>query len=288
MQRKMDNKLKSTLNKQTITIITAVYNSATAIRDCLKSIGSQTVNCEHLIIDGASSDATLETIHLIAPSARIVSEPDNGIYDAMNKGLRLADGDVIGILNADDLYSHEKVLERVADAFADPSVDACYGDLVYVKEQETRNEKRGTRFKPQNPILQTQNFQVVRYWKSGPFHHDKFYWGWMPPHPTFFVRRRVYEKYGLFNLDLGSAADYEMMLRFLLKHRIKVAYIPEVLVKMRVGGVSNASIKNRMRANHKDRKAWEVNGLKPYPWTLCMKPLRKIPQWLQRPPKKQY
>ncbi len=105
----------------------------------------------------------------------------------------------------------------------------------------------------------------------------------MPPHPTFFVRRSVYEKYGAFNIALGSAADYELMLRFLVKHRISAAYIPEVLVKMRVGGVSNASLKNRLTANRMDRRAWEVNGLKPYPWTLLMKPLRKLPQYFHKP-----
>jgi len=202
----------------------------------------------------------------------------------MNKGLNIATGEIVGILNADDFYADEYVLDRVADLFVDPSVDACYGNLVYVKEQGKRSEKRWTRLITQNSKLKTQNFQVVRYWKSGPFEANKFYSGWMPPHPTFFVRRTVYEKYGLFNLDLGSAADYELMLRFLLKHRINVAYIPEVLVKMRVGGVSNANLSNRLRANQMDRKAWEVNGLKPSPWTLWLKPRRKIPQWWQRPP----
>jgi glycosyltransferase len=124
---------------------------------------------------------------------------------------------------------------------------------------------------------------IVRYWCSGTFQPQKFYWGWMPPHPTFYLRRSVYEKYGLFNLELGSAADYEIMLRFLLKHRIRVAYIPEVMVHMRTGGTSNASVGNRLRANRMDRKAWEVNGLRPYPWTLPAKPLRKIPQWFVRP-----
>ena len=124
---------------------------------------------------------------------------------------------------------------------------------------------------------------MVRYWKSGEYNPRKFYWGWMVPHPTFFVRREVYEKYGLFNLELGTAADYKLMLRFLLKHKISCIYIPEVLVTMRVRGVSNSSWVNRIRANRMDRKAWEVNGLKPYPWTLWMKPIRKMPQWFLRP-----
>ena len=109
---------------------------------------------------------------------------------------------------------------------------------------------------------------------------NKFYWGWMPPHPTFFVRRSVYERYGFFNLELGSAADYEIMLRFLLKHQVKVTYIPEVLVHMRTGGVSNMSLRNRLKANQMDRMAWKVNGLRPYPWTLWGKPVRKLKQWI--------
>ena len=218
---------------------------------------------------------------------RVVSEPDNGIYEGMNKGLRLATGDVVGILNADDFYAGPDVLAKVAKVFQDPAVDSCYGDLLYVEEEpgDGLSVKSDGR-KAQGAGItakEEKQFKIVRYWKSGDFKPERFYWGWMVPHPTFFVRRSVYEKYGLFNLDLGSAADYELMLRFLVKHRISTVYIPEVLVKMRVGGTSNASLKNRINANRMDRKAWEVNGLRPYPWTIPLKPLRKIPQWLARP-----
>ena len=127
--------------------------------------------------------------------------------------------------------------------------------------------------------------RIKRYWRAGDYDAGRFYWGWMPPHPTFFVRRSVYEKHGLFNLELGSAADYELMLRFLLKNNVSTAYIPEVLVKMRMGGKSNASFMNRYRANRNDKLAWEVNGLRPYPWTFMLKPLRKIPQYIKRPAK---
>ena len=191
-----------------------------------------------------------------------VSEPDNGIYDGLNKGIALATGDVIGFLHSDDFYASDNVIQKVAAVFNDPAVDTCYGDLRYVDAQDTA--------------------KVVRFWRSGLFESGKFYWGWMPPHPTFFVRRSIYDKYGLFNLNLGSAADYEIMLRFLLKHQLRAAYLPEVFVNMRVGGVSNASLKNRLKANQMDRKAWEVNDLKPYPWTLSMKPLRKVGQWFIR------
>ncbi|MDD2336061.1 MAG: glycosyltransferase family 2 protein [Geobacteraceae bacterium] len=269
-----------------ISIVTGTYNAAATLLGNLESLQNQTVQVEHILIDGCSTDSTIDFIKRYpSPLRRLVSEPDNGIYDAMNKGIKLATGDVIGILNADDFYADNNVLERVAKVFDDPEIAACYGDLLYVKEQGTVKESQGTMLTIQNINRKEQTFETIRYWKSGPFQSKKFYWGWMPPHPTFFVRRSVYEKYGLFDLDLGSAADYELMLRFLLKHRINVTYIPEVLVKMRVGGVSNVSFANRLRANQMDRKAWAANGLKPHPWTLWMKPLRKVPQWWQRPPK---
>ncbi len=256
-----------------ITIVTVVYNASSTIPDCLNSVNGQRVPVGHFIVDGDSTDNTLDVVRQLSPNACIHSEPDNGIYDAMNKGIKLASGEIIGILNADDFYAGPDVLTRVAQVFKDPEVDCCYGDLVYIKETGVRRSARCNR----------ENYQVFRYWRSGEFDPAKFCWGWMPPHPSFFVRRRVYEKYGLFNLDLGSAADYELMLRFLLRHKVKVAYIPEVLVYMRVGGVSNASWANRIKANHMDRKAWEVNGLKPYPWTTWIKPIRKIPQYFSKP-----
>jgi glycosyltransferase involved in cell wall biosynthesis len=243
----------------TITIITATFNSASTIQDCLQSVSSQTCQAQHIMIDGGSTDETLQIVKSYPHITTLVSEPDNGIYDAMNKGISLATGDIIGILNSDDFYADSNVLEKVTEVFADPDIHSCYADLVYVD--------------PTDPT------KITRNWKSGPFNHRNFYWGWMPPHPTFFVRRSVYQKYGLFNLDLGSAADYELMLRFLVKHKITTAYIPEVLVKMRTGGASNASLKKRLLANRMDRKAWEVNRLKPYPWTTYLKPLRKIGQY---------
>ena len=285
-----------------ISIITATRNSAATIAGCLASVQSQTVPVEHLIIDGASTDDTLDIITRLnsdsqrltsdvcrspltghrSPFTGIISEPDAGIYDAMNKGVKLATGEVIGILNSDDVYADDRVLERVATVFEDPTVGACYGDLVYIRGPETGD--RGSVVKTVAGEGEVSApFTVVRYWKSGPFDPRRFYWGWMPPHPTFFVRRSVYERFACFNLDLGSAADYELMLRFLLKHRITVCYIPDILVQMRVGGASNASIAARLRANRMDRRAWEVNSLQPRPWTLLCKPLRKLLQWWRRP-----
>jgi glycosyltransferase len=180
----------------------------------------------------------------------------------MNKGIALASGDIIGILNADDYYADRNVITHIASAFEDESVDACYGDLEYVDTLLTG--------------------KVFRYWRSGDYRPERFYHGWMPPHPTFFARRSLYEKYGGFNLALGSSADYELMLRFLLKFEAKAVYIPEVLVKMRAGGVSNASLGNRLRANKMDRLAWRINGLHPRPWTMYMKPLSKLNQFFRR------
>lgn len=275
----------------TISIITAVRNGNATITDCLQSVRSQAHAVEHVIIDGCSTDNTLELALKTSPEAHVLSEPDSGIYDAMNKGLALATGDIIGILNADDIYSSPEVLSKVSAAFVDQKIDACYGDLVYMREVAGNGQggsDRGVDSRPWDSSSTSfvdihPRFQVVRYWKAGKFHPDKFYWGWMPPHPTFFVRRTVYERFGSFDLSLGTAADYESMLRFLLKHRIATAYIPETLVWMRVGGASNATIKARLAANRNDRLAWKVNGLKPYLWTTTLKPIRKIPQFFCRP-----
>ena len=247
-----------------ISIITATFNSKKTIEECISTVNTQSYqNIEHIIIDGASNDNTLEIVRRISPHSRIVSESDRGIYDAMNKGIGLAGGDVIGILNADDFYASPRVLEKVARVFEDPAVMSCYGDLEYISKGAGGAESK-----------------VIRYWKAGRSTPVSWRWGWMAPHPTFFVRRSVYEQFGLFSLELGSAADYELMLRLLVKERITSAYIPEVLVRMRCGGASNRSLAARLAANRMDRRAWVVNGLTPYPWTILMKPLRKLHQWL--------
>ena len=253
---------RTAVNVTSISIITATYNAEKTIKQCLESVSSQSVSVEHVIIDGGSTDETIKIAHEHRNGlASIASAADQGIYDAMNKGIGVVTGDIVGILNADDYYPANNVLEKVCEQFTDAAIGACYGDLLYV---DTKKNKE----------------KIVRTWRAGKYNPDRFYWGWMPPHPTFFVRREHYEQFGRFNLDLGSAADYELMLRFLLKNNVSAKYIPEVLVHMRVGGVSNVSIANRIAANRMDKKAWSVNDLQPYPWTFLAKPLRKISQWL--------
>lgn len=244
-----------------ISIITATYNSANTVRDTLESVAKQSYsNVEHLIVDGLSKDNTLEIVQRYPHVAKVISEKDKGIYDAMNKGVELATGDIVGILNSDDFYAHEDVLEDVMDLFEDESIDCVYADLQYVDAVNTS--------------------KVVRTWISGNYKKEKFLYGWMPPHPTFFVRKELYQELGKFNLSLRSAADYELMLRFLFKYSKKAAYLSDIIVKMRAGGMSNASIKNRFRANGEDRIAWKLNGLKPYFFTTWLKPIRKITQYI--------
>ena len=244
-----------------ISIITATFNSAATVRDTLGTIAAQMhPDIEHIIIDGGSTDATLDIVATYPHVSRVISGKDDGIYDAMNKGIGAALGEIVGILNSDDVYTDNRVLADIAAAFADPEVMTVYADLQYVDAGDLQ--------------------KVRRHWSSGPFRRKKFYFGWMPPHPTFFVRRSVYEQAGGFNLRLRSAADYELMLRILFKLRMTAHYLPRVIVKMRVGGASNAGLMNRLRGNKEDRMAWKLNGLKPYFFTLYLKPLRKIHQFI--------
>lgn len=246
-----------------VTIITVTFNSAYTISSTLESIRRQTYpNIEHIVVDGNSTDDTLDIVNRYPHVARCISERDNGIYDAMNKGLQLATGDIIGILNSDDVYNDDEVIEKVVGLFRKEKTDSVYGDLQYV-----------------DPANMTR---VLRQWISGKFKRTKFKFGWMPPHPTFFVKKEVYQEAGLFNQALRSAADYELMLRVLYKFRFTTAYLPEVLVKMRAGGSSNGALRKRLVANREDRLAWKLNQLKPYFFTLYLKPVRKIFQYMNR------
>jgi glycosyltransferase involved in cell wall biosynthesis len=247
-----------------VSLITVSYNSEDTIEETFLSVFSQKdVDLEYIVIDGGSKDNTLAIIEQYKDRIDyFLSEKDKGIYDGMNKGLKMATGDVIGILNSDDVLAGETILSDVVGAFEQTNADGLYGDLVYVNRDDL--------------------FKVTRKWVSGNYKDGDFKKGWMPPHPTFYVKRDVYERYGVFNLNFSSAADYEIMLRFIHKHKIRVAYLPKVMVKMRQGGKSNASLSNRLKANREDRKAWEVNGLKPGPFTLLFKPLSKITQFIKK------
>lgn len=245
------------------------------LRDCLDSLAEQVVpdgvSIVHHIVDGGSSDGTLEILKVWArnrPNRTFRSRPDDGFYEAVNSGIQETEGDIVGILNADDFYFDQQVLARVACAFEDRSISGTYGDLIYIQAGNDRN-----------------HYQVKRYWKAGAYCRLAFRHGWMPPHPTVFVRREVYAKSGAFNKNFGSAADYEWMLRAIFKARLPMVYIPRVLVAMREGGMSNHSVRARLLANKNDRRAWSENHIRPFPWTLLMKPLRKLPQWWQRPQK---
>ncbi len=247
-----------------VSLITVCYQAEQTIAACIDSVLSQDYpDIEYIIIDGNSSDRTAEIVRSYGERISVfVSEKDAGIYDAMNKGILRATGELVGILNADDLYAYPGVISDVVRTIREQQADAVYGDLVYVDEKDTTC--------------------VKRYWKSGAYKDGSFRWGWMPPHPTFFVKRACYEQYGLFNTSFRISADYEMMLRLIHKNRIRVAYLPKVLIRMRLGGVSNASVQNRVLGNREDRRAWELNGLKPWFFTLYMKPLRKIRQFIFR------
>ena len=245
-----------------VSIITVVYNGAKTLNSCIDSVLSQNYkDIEYILVDGNSSDGTQEIVKSYGPRIqKFVSEPDLGIYDAMNKGINIASGDLIGIINADDIYVNSDVIEEAVVAIKSETADACYGDLEYVD---------------------ASNLNIIkRKWRSGVYKNNAFLNGWMPPHPTFFIRKDFYKKYGMFRLDMGSAADYELMLRMVHKNGARLAYVPHTWVKMRVGGVSNSTLGNRLKANRNDRKAWEVNNLKPRLYTLLMKPARKIFQFL--------
>jgi glycosyltransferase len=246
-----------------ISIITATYHCADTVGDCLASVADQSYpDWEHIVIDGASTDGTLAVLGARrAQLAVLVSEPDSGIYDALNKGLALATGEVVGFLHADDVYGDARVLERIAAAFADPTVMAVYGDLEYVNR--------------------TDSTRVVRHWRAGPFRPTLLRWGWMPPHPTFYLRRVEYERLGGFDTRFRIAADYDLMLRVLNRLPGRVVYLPAVLVRMRLGGESNRSLATIARKSWEDYLVLTRNGLSAPASlaALAWKNLSKMPQF---------
>jgi len=241
------------------------FNSAATLEETILSVAAQRhADREHIIVDGGSSDGTREILarhrhHL----AHALSEPDGGIYDAMNKGIGLANGEVVGFLNADDRYTHPGVLSRIADQFTSPQVGACYADLVYVDNADTS--------------------QVVRYWTSRPYEAGLFEKGWMPAHPTFYARRELYGRLGGYNTAYRLQSDFELTLRFLAVHGVKSVYVPETWVEMRSGGVSNRSVRNVIRGNLEAYRAARSNGLRVSPFFMVRKVLSRVPQFISRP-----
>jgi len=244
-----------------VSIITVTLNSAKFLQECIDSVVNQTYrNIEHIVIDGNSADSTLDIIkrydnHI----TRWVSEPDRGMYDAINKGMKIATGEVIGILNSDDMLASTDVIEQVVKCFEENKVDSLYGDLVYVDQQNTK--------------------KVMRYWKGLTYKRTRFNYGWMPAHPTFYFRRELLDELGGYETHYFTAADYEFMARYLYRYRISSIYLPVLIAKMRVGGQSNKNIMSRLRANRRDYLAMKINNI-PFPHIASvLKPIIKLRQF---------
>lgn len=243
-----------------ISIVTASYNSVATIKETIESVLSQDYpNIEYIVADGGSKDGTIEILKSFGDKIKWISEKDKGIYDAMNKGVKMATGDAVGVIGSDDFYPDNQVISKVVNAFEVSKADSVYGDLYYVDAINTD--------------------KIIRNWKAGDYNRERFLKGWMPPHTVFFLKKSAYDAHGLYDISYRSAGDYELMLRMLFKHNVSSYHIPEVLMKMRVGGTGNASLKNRIRANKEDRRAWKMNDIKPRWYTLYAKPLSKILQW---------
>lgn len=243
-----------------LSLVTVVYNAQDTIGQCIESVISQNYqNLEYIIVDGGSTDNTLQIINQYRSRINIlISEPDKGIYDAMNKGIKLATGQIVGTLNADDHFADHEVLLSIAKVFEQQDIDAVYGDLEIIN----------------------QHHQIIRKWCSGQCNSSSFNLGFMPPHPTFYCRRNLFEKFGFYSLEYGSAADYELMLRFIHLYKIRSFYLKKVMVKMRVGGISSKNLKNRTKAWAFDLKAMRKNKIMFPLLALMLKPLRKIIQFI--------
>ena len=244
-----------------VSIITVTYNSEKYLADCIESVRKQTYgDIEHIIVDGKSKDGTLKIVQKYSKYiSHWISETDRGMYDAINKGMKMATGDIIGVLNSDDMLASADVIMDIVARFDETGKDALYGDLVYVD--------------PVNPQ------KVMRYWKGLPYKRSRFTYGWMPAHPTFYIRRELINQFGGYENHYYSAADYEFMARYLYRFKVNACYLPKMIVKMRTGGVSNSNIYRRLRANRRDYLAMKKNNI-PFAFIVSiLKPLLKIPQY---------
>lgn len=241
-------------------LITVCLNSEATIADTIKSVIEQDyADYEHLVFDGGSTDSTVQIIKTFGRSVKLIEGSDSGIFDAMNQAIGYALGDIVGIINSDDFYAHTQVLSKVAEQFELTQSDSVYSDLHYVYRD--------------NPS------KVYRNWKAGALRHSKFKYGWTIPHPTFFVKKEIYDRYGMFDSSFKISGDYELILRLLYKCKITTSYLPEVLVKMRNQGNSDGGIRKRVQSLREDYTSWKKNDLKPSLLTIALKPLRKLPQF---------
>jgi len=244
-----------------VSIVTVTFNSERFLEDCIHSVQTQQYkNIEHIIIDGKSTDGTVGIIKKNEKGiARWVSETDRGIYDAINKGMAMATGEVIGILNSDDVLDNDRVITDIVNAFLTDGKDVVYGDLEVVAQDDTN--------------------KVLRIWKGQPFNRNRFRYGWMPAHPTFYVKRSLIDKFGGYESHYFTAADFEFMARYLYQHKVSATYLPELIVRMRTGGASNKNLKQRLRANRRDYLAMKRNKI-PFPlFASILKPLIKLHQF---------
>ncbi len=247
-----------------VSIITITYNSSKTLDETVKSVLGQSYDdIEYIIIDGQSADNTVEIIKSYGDRiSKYISEKDNGIYDAMNKGVSLAKGDIIGFINSDDKLNSDDCVSEIVKVFQIYNTDVVYGDKIYTASSNTD--------------------KVIRYWRAGEYNKNNFKKGWMPPHLSTYIKREFYEKYGKFRTDFKIAADYELMFRFMYKYNAKSKYLPKVIARMRAGGISNKSIKNILISNYEVYKSWRVNGFRVSPFIIVRKPISKTIQLFMR------